>query len=105
MIEKCNSCSLMIRMAEPIERPESHVTDDALELYTLHMLSETDEATVEIHLLECSICQSALDRIEEEIALMRTALQGWEDRKTAIQLKTKGRNILIFKSILPRRRD
>jgi anti-sigma factor RsiW len=88
-------------MVAPFD-PKSHVTDEALELYTLHMLSEAEQEMVEIHLLICDVCQSASDRIDAEIAAIRTSLQQLEDRKVALQQKTSARKIVIFKTLGPK---
>ncbi len=101
VIKKYNYAPLLFRMVAPFD-PKSHVTDEALELYTLHMLSEAEQEMVEIHLLICDVCQSASDRIDAEIAAIRTSLQQLEDRKVALQQKTSARKIVIFKTLGPK---
>jgi hypothetical protein len=53
---------------------ESHLTEDELEAYALLRTDEHLSAVVEGHLFLCPFCRMALDRLEEDINLMRLVL-------------------------------
>ena len=50
-----------------------HPSEDALENYAFHRLSEEDTACFEEHLLVCDACQEAVEATEEFILLMKAA--------------------------------
>lgn len=51
-----------------------HPTEEALELYSLGRLPETDLPEVEEHLLVCAPCQDRLKAMDEYVSTMRRAL-------------------------------
>jgi predicted anti-sigma-YlaC factor YlaD len=57
-----------------METLDLHLSEDQLEAYALHRADEYTAAAIEDHLLLCPFCRMALDRLEEEIEMMRLAL-------------------------------
>ena len=71
-----------------------HLTEDVLEEYAFGRLSEPETAAVEEHYLGCEACQAALEQVEGQIHIIRSALTveagapraepaRWWDRVTA----------------------
>lgn len=52
----------------------SHATEDALESYALNHFGEHELASLEEHLLVCENCRVVLTGLDEEIQVMRLAL-------------------------------
>jgi hypothetical protein len=64
--------------------PGTHPSDDALELYSMGRMSETESAPLEQHLLTCGDCRDRLEDSDEYVASMHQALQELvEDSKPA----------------------
>ena len=59
----------------------SHISEDLLERYALHQLDGAQLATVEEHLLICSVCQDHLDRVDEYIKAVKLAAFQVRERK------------------------
>ena len=57
-----------------MEPLDLHISEDDLEAYVLHRADDYLMDAVEDHLLLCPFCRMALDRLEEEIELMRELL-------------------------------
>ncbi len=55
--------------------PGTHPSDDALELYSLGRMSETELAPLEQHLLTCGACRRRLEESDEYVASMHQALR------------------------------
>ena len=51
----------------------NHISDEALEQYAMHTLSEPGCATVEEHLLVCPECQDQLHTLDRYVSAMRAA--------------------------------
>ena len=79
--------------------PLPHATEDALELYALGLLQGNDLESVEEHLLTCELCRSSVASLDQEISLLRQALQQseLEKRKSAVQERAAGRKLFGFK--------
>ncbi len=52
----------------------THLTSDFLELYALNRIDGAAEAKVEEHLLVCDRCMHRMERIEQKILIIQTAL-------------------------------
>ncbi|MDQ2842511.1 MAG: zf-HC2 domain-containing protein [Acidobacteriota bacterium] len=52
----------------------THLTSDFLELYALNRIDGAAEAQVEEHLLVCGRCMHRMERIEQKILIIQTAL-------------------------------
>jgi len=51
-----------------------HPTDEVLELYAMHAISNGEEEYVEEHLIVCELCRLRLDKTEAVIRVIRAAL-------------------------------
>jgi hypothetical protein len=52
-----------------------HASDDDLELYFLNLLSDPHLDRIEEHLLVCTQCIEAAERLSEDISVMRMVLR------------------------------
>jgi hypothetical protein len=57
-----------------METLDLHLSEDHLEAYSLNRADDYVAAAVEDHLLLCPFCRMELDRIDDEIELMRLVL-------------------------------
>jgi len=60
-----------------------HPGDDALELYSLGTLSESETGPIEEHLLVCEACQLKLQETDEYVRAVRTAAAKLRDERSA----------------------
>ncbi|MBV9267136.1 MAG: hypothetical protein JO061_13280 [Acidobacteriaceae bacterium] len=58
-----------------------HIDEEELERYILK--HACDEARIEEHLLVCHHCMDVLERLEDEIAVMKMALESSKTGKSA----------------------
>jgi len=54
---------------------DQHIPDEALELYAMNRLPETDTEGLETHLLTCERCQERLKDVDEYVKAVRAALR------------------------------
>ena len=54
---------------------DHHIPEEALELYSMNRLPETDTEQLETHLLICEDCQARLKEVDEYVKAVRTALR------------------------------
>lgn len=70
----------------------AHPTEETLELYALAHCEEQETELVETHLLMCENCRDQLDAVEQQIAVMKLALQAIESERIAKEQKAAARS-------------
>jgi hypothetical protein len=69
-------------MSHTVPGSLAHITEEDLERYSMHAMTEEESGRVEEHLLTCTPCQTQLDETEVFIGAMRNAARQYREQES-----------------------